>query len=97
MNYHNELSRCVTHTLCVHVIFVCLHELFLQFCGKSRKANFCLIRERAHTPARVISLLYGADVKGLTELRAAVTLITASGAESKSQPAHKHTRAEKQS
>lgn len=68
MNYHHELSHCVTHILCVRLIFVCLHELFLQFCVKSRKANFCLIRQHAHTPARVISLLYGADVKGLTEL-----------------------------
>lgn len=48
-----------------------------------------MIRHHAHTPARVISLLYGADVNGLTELRAAVTLITAS-TESKSQAAHKH-------
>lgn len=92
----NESSPCVTHNLCVRFSFVCLRELFLQFCVKSRKANFCLIRQHAHTPGRLISPLYAADVKGLTELRAAVTLITASGAKSKSQPADKHTRAENQ-
>lgn len=88
-----ESLYCRNSTLvCVHVCALCgLHlclfaDVIFEFQGKIQEAKFCLIRQDTHTPGYVISFLYGtADVKSLTKLHAAMTLITANATEPKPQ------------